>query len=249
MNSQMAKDLQIFTDMAALCHAAATHWVDLANQAVRQHGSFHVALSGGSTPRQLHQTLCQQEFSTRAPWQQVHVYWGDERAVAPEHADSNYRMARETLLDHVPIPPDQIHPMVTGAQNLAAQADAYHDLLKRNLAADDTDVPGFDLVLLGLGGDGHTASLFPGTDILTVNDRWAATVYVPQLDSWRVSLTLPVFNAARHVMVLVSGVDKADIVHDLFTQAPDEPSYPIQRIQPAGEMTWYLDRAATSRLG
>jgi 6-phosphogluconolactonase len=249
MMKKPARDnLQIFTDTGDLCRSAAMRWADLANDAIAERGSFHVALSGGSTPEQLYRTLCEAEFSHRIPWDRVHIYWGDERAVPMKHPDSNYRMAYESMLMNVPVPESNVYPMIRDPDKLALQADNYHVLLLEKLHRNEAGIPCFDLILLGLGPDGHTASLFPATDILSVQDRYAAPVYVPVLDSWRISLTLPVINSALNIMFLVSGESKADIVHALFMEPIPQTPYPVQRLEPSGELYWYLDRAAAARL-
>ncbi|GMR07048.1 MAG: 6-phosphogluconolactonase [Gammaproteobacteria bacterium] len=239
--------LKVFHDMGDLCQSAAADFADMATIAVNDHGAFHVALSGGTTPRHLHNTLCNDKFRNDIPWKNLHIYWGDERAVALDHPDSNYRMARESLLDHVPIPQDQIYPMITDPNHLLAEADKYDALLRSKLP-NGSWMPVFDLVLLGLGTDGHTASLFPDTDILKVRDRCVCAVYVVRMDTWRISLTLPMINAATHAMILVSGKGKADIVYDVFMDTSREVPYPVQWVHPRDGISWYLDKKAVSRL-
>lgn len=233
--------------MDDLCQSAAADFVSMATTAVNDHAAFHVALSGGTTPRLLHRMLCSDQFRNDIPWKNLHVYWGDERAVALDHPDSNYRMARETLLDHVPIPQHQIYPMITDPNHLLAEADKYDALLRSKLPKGNR-MPAFDLVLLGLGTDGHTASLFPDTDILQVRDRSVAAVYVARMDTWRITLTLPMINAAVRAMILVSGKGKADIVHDVFMNTSREVPYPIQWVHPRDGISWYLDKKAASSL-
>jgi 6-phosphogluconolactonase len=225
-------------DAGALHEAAARRILELARAAIAARGAFHIALSGGNTPRGLHTRLARE---TDVDWPHWHVWFGDERCVPPEHADSNYRMARETLLDHVAVPADQIHPMIPSAG--LAPAEAARDYAAR-LAAEaprHDGRPELDLILLGLGGDGHTASLFPDTDILDERERDVAAVFVPKLDAWRVSLTPPSIERARHLLFLVDGSGKADILQRLERgPAADELALPVERLHPQGSAEWYI---------
>ncbi len=238
---------RIYADLDALSRAAAEHWVASAEAAQSARGAFHVALAGGSTPRRLYQRLAGPDFRERVNWAGVHIWFGDERAVPPDAPESNYRMAREALLDHVPIPPNQVHPMQTTGLPLPEAAQRYAQALAQAVPADAGGQPLLDLVLLGLGEDGHTASLFPGTDILDERRRQVAAVHVPRLDAWRLSLTYAALDSAREALFLVAGAGKADIVQRLFAAAPAEP-LPAQRVRPRGEVLWYLDEAAAARL-
>ncbi|MFZ5592930.1 MAG: 6-phosphogluconolactonase [Pseudomonadota bacterium] len=237
--------LHIHDTAEALHHACAQRFAELATQAIAARGQFHVALSGGTTPRSLYQRLATPQFASRIDWRRVHVWFGDERTVPPDHPDSNYRMARESLLDHVPIPPAQVHRIEAEKEG---GADDYEALLNEYIAASETAVPQFDLVLLGLGPDGHIASLFPDTAILRERDRLVAAVWVAKLNTWRISLTLPVIDNARHVLLLVAGTGKAEIVREIFTDAPRAVPYPVQMLAPAGALEWHLDAAAAQYL-
>jgi 6-phosphogluconolactonase len=185
----------------------------------------------------------------------VHVYWGDERSVPLEDPQSNYRLAFESWLAHVPIPGDHIHPMQARPASIDDDAKSYGELLRLLLPSPD-GILVLDLVLLGLGGDGHIASLFPGTDILKESHRPVAAVYVDRLQTWRISLTFPVLNAARHVMIVVAGDSKAEIVHRVLTHpavgsevGPEaSPRLPVQGLHPASKVEWYLDAAAARLL-
>ena len=243
----MREDLTTFADPQALTDAAARYWCDAAARAIAARGVFHVALSGGSTPRALYQRLARPDYVEKVDWQAVHIYFGDERAVAPDHSDSNFRMAHEALLSRVPILPAHIHRMPAEQQPIVDAATAYESVLRRQLPQTERGIPQFDLVLLGLGTDGHTASLFPGTPVLYERERLVAEVYVEKLDSWRMSLTLPVIDAARQILVLVAGATKAAIIGELFASDMDR-TYPIQLIEPLGDMHWYLDAAAAKSL-
>lgn len=230
-------------DLDALSQAAASRIVQIAETAIQDQGVFNIALSGGSTPVHLHQVLASPTFRPRIAWGHVHVYFGDERNVPHDHPESNYRMARETLLSQLAIPASQVHPIPTGCDDMQSCANAYARQLEQ--LPQREGMPCFDLILLGMGKDGHTASLFPGTEILRERSRSVAAVFVPKLDTWRVSLTYPVLAQARAVMVLVSGESKADVLYDVFNHP--ERHYPIQGVHNA-QMEWYVDRAAAERL-
>ena len=237
MSESIAK---VYADVAELSRAASEHFVALAAEAVTDRGKFIVALAGGSTPRATYALLASDEFATRVDWQHVHVFWGDERCVPLDHPDSNYRMAREALLDHVPISTDNVH-RIQGELKPERAASIYQDELEAVLGSDEQ----FDLILLGMGADGHTASLFPGTAALGERKRAVAAVYVEKMQSWRVTLTLPVINASRHVLFLVSGDAKAVALARISVGEP----LPASLVQPShGQLTWLMDKdAALSR--
>lgn len=245
----MGNIIQIFQNSDALADAVAKRWIELAELSIERSGAFHVALSGGSTPKRLFQLLAQPEYSPKVQWPKIHIYFGDERAVPLDHADSNYRMAKEALLDHVPIPASQIHPVYADPDNIQECADQYAQVLKQNLASEN-NFPQFDLCLQGIGNDGHTASLFPGTGILNERQRSVAEVYVEKLESWRISITFPVLEIARTVLFLVSGDGKADILQKILQKALEgegDVAFPVQRID-RKEIEWFLDAAAASKL-
>jgi len=237
------RQVVISADLDALSRSAAQRIVDCAQEAIADHGTFFLALSGGSTPKHLHQILAEPAYQRLLEWGKVHVYFGDERNVPIDHPDSNYKMAMDTLLSSVPIPSDQIHPIPTCCDDMQACAIRYAEEL--STLPQQQGIPRFDMVLLGTGNDGHTASLFPGTPILDEMKRTVAAVFVPRLDSWRVSLTYPVLNQARHVMVLVSGSGKSQILSEIFYE-PDR-QYPIQKIENKN-VEWFVDSAAAARL-
>lgn len=237
----MARPLvHTFDDPRALARAVAARVLDLSAEALAAREVFHLALAGGGTPRQAYA-----EIADRLDWSRVHLWFGDERHVPPDHAESNYRMVLETLLGRVPDPGPTVHRMPAERAALRLAAAEYAAELARTLPAGEDGVPRLDLVILGMGADGHTASLFPGTCILR-DHRWAAAVYVPRLKAWRMSLTLPVINAARHVLFLVSGADKAQAVRQALEDPPTPTPLPAARIRPAGTLEWYLDAEAAS---
>ena len=208
-------------------------------------GRFTIALSGGSTPARMLALLAGRPFSNDVPWGRWHVFWGDERCVPPEHPDSNYRMARETLLDHVPIPGEQVHRMrgETGPQDAA---DEYEATLRLSFPQSP---PEFDLILLGLGEDGHTASLFPGTDALQERERLVVANWAPHLQAYRLTFTLPLLNAARRVAFLATGGSKAEVVRRALQTTTPGADIPAARVRPgSGAIHWFLDRAAAALL-
>jgi 6-phosphogluconolactonase len=240
--------LHIHADPAALARAVAERGAELARAACAARGAFHVALAGGSTPRLLYRLLAS-EYRGQIDWSRTHVYFGDERCVGPDHPDSNYGMAREALLRHVAIPPGQIHRIEAEDPDPRAAARRYADLLHRQLPRPHPHgTVQFDLVLLGLGPDGHVASLFPGTAILDEQRAWVAAVHVDRLQAWRISVTFPVINAARHIVLLVAGDDKASIIRDVIGKPDPAARYPAGRLRPAGELEWFIDHAAARLL-
>lgn len=241
--------LYVHPDVARLAEIAAERVIAIGADALARHGAFHLALSGGTTPRHLYRALAQPERQARLDWGRVHLYFGDERAVPPDHPDSNFRMARETLIDHVPTPAAQVHRMVADPAHIEADAQAYARVLATHLPQDAAGMPVFDLILLGLGTDGHTCSLFPGTEILDDRAHSVAAVHATHLDSWRLSLTYPVLNAARHLLFLVAGAGKAAIMARICgPSAADAARLPVERIEPGGAVEWHLDRAAGGNL-
>ncbi|MBN1201103.1 MAG: 6-phosphogluconolactonase [Anaerolineae bacterium] len=235
-------NLEIVPDVEALAHAGAERFVALGKQAIRTHGRFSVVLSGGSTPRRLYSLLASAIFAGHIDWEHIFVFWGDERCVPPNHPDSNYRMAREALLDHVSLPAGNEYRM-RGEIDPAQAAAEYEHALR---IFGGGNIPRFDLILLGLGDDGHTASLFPDTAALTESRRWVVENYVDRLDVWRLTLTLPVINAAANVLFLVAGEGKAEIMRTVLRGPRDV--YPAQFIRPTdGHVGWLVD-AAASRL-
>lgn len=236
-------DRVILPDAAALAQAAADRFVSQARSAIAANGRFTVALSGGSTPKAMLARLVDQPIE----WARVHVFWGDERCVPPDHADSNYRMACDALLNHVPILPANVHRLA-GEIDPALAARQYEAELRRVFGA--VDWPRFDLIWLGLGTDAHTASLFPGTGAIHEQQRWVVGHFVEKLQAYRLTLTPPVINHAEHVIFLVAGADKAAALQSVLSRAPIDPAqFPAQLVHPvAGSLTWLIDQAAAARL-
>ena len=241
-----AHGVQVFDDAERVARAAAEEFVRLSREAVAERGAFSVALSGGTTPRRVYELLASEEYGSRVEWPKVHVFFGDERAVPPEHSDSNYRMAREALLSRVSIPTENVH-RIEGLGDAAANASDYESVIRGFFG--DAAWPRFDLVFLGMGDDGHTASLFPNTAALTEERGWAAANWVEKLGAWRITLTANVINAARNVVFLVTGASKSERLDEVINGAHDPTRLPSQMIRPRdGGLRWYVDRAAASKL-
>lgn len=232
--------------------AAAERVVRYAAEAIARRGRFDWALAGGSTPERLYRLLASAEYATRLDARHVHLFFGDERCVPPSHPDSNYRMVANSLLDGLPVPPEQVHRMP--AELPPEEAARRHEAeLERHFGlCVGAGLPSFDLVLLGMGSDGHTASLFPGSPALAESRRWVVADSVPALRTTRLSLTLPVLNAAARVLFLVAGEDKAERLREVLTGESADPAAPLPAacVRPiSGELEWLVDAPAASRLG
>ena len=233
--------LRVYPDLESLSQAAAGLFLRHAAQCVKTRGRFSVVLSGGATPRRTYELLAQPPFRDRVAWSRIHVFWGDERCVPPDDPRSNAGMARKALLTKVPIPPAQIHPMLCGPSPKAV-ALAYEKTLRSHFAGSP---PRFDLIFLGLGADGHTASLFPGETRLLEGERWVAAVHPPGRDLPRITLTPAIINQAWLVAFLVAGADKAAILKKTLQGPGDPPRLPAQLIKPiSGKIHWLVDQSA-----
>lgn len=242
-------EIHICSDLEELSRQAAARFVRLANEFVTRRGSFNVALSGGSTPRCLYTMLASPRFRENIDWQRVHLFWGDERCVPPAHAESNYRMVKEVLLSKVPIPPENIHRMPAEKEDPQLAAIEYERAIGEFFKLSGSEPPRFDLVLLGLGEDGHVASLFPGTAVLDERRGLVAAPYVEKLHAHRLTLTLPVLNHAANIILLVSGRAKAAILKDVLEGKYQPDKLPAQLIKPVqGKLLWMVDKAAASNL-
>jgi 6-phosphogluconolactonase len=243
-----ALEVRIFPSSAELFRAAAQQFVKLANDAIGAKGSFMVALSGGSTPKAMHSLLAT-EFVSAIAWDRVYFFWGDERHVPPDHPDSNYRMAYETLLSRVPADPEKIFRVPAENPDANAAAREYEQTLRTAFRLPEREAPGFDLILLGLGPDGHTASLFPRTSALRESSRLVVANRVAKLDTDRITLTLPVLNNAANVDFLVAGKDKAPAVESVFNSDSDPSEFPAKLVRPRhGQLLWMLTEDAGSAI-
>jgi len=234
--------IHIYGSPEELAEAAASEFAARAGGVIGEGGRFAVVLAGGSTPKAMYEILAR-DYADRIDWSRVHVFFGDERMVPPDHEGSNYRMASEVLLEHVPVA--SVHRM-RGELPPDEAAESYEEELRTFFQTEN--VPRFDLILLGLGADGHTASLFPETSALEVHDRWVVANPVLKLDTTRITLTVPVINAAPAVHFLVAGEDKANALKEIIESDADPRAYPATLVQPPGGPEWMLDQAAASEL-
>jgi 6-phosphogluconolactonase len=237
-------------DASSLASRAAQYFSEMVSEAVADQGRARIAISGGSTPKAAFHLLAdsQQPWRARMPWDHLELFWVDERTVPPTHPDSNYRMTCEAMLNHVPIAPDQVHRM-EGELPPDVAAARYESELRNAFRLEGAESPRFDLISLGMGPDGHTASLFPHTEALHEMSRLVTANTVPQLNTTRITLTWPVINHARSVFFLIAGEDKADRVHEVFIGPRDPERLPSQLIWPSsGILTLFLDKAAAARL-
>jgi 6-phosphogluconolactonase len=237
-------------DAEALARRTANYFVEMIEEAVARNGQARIAISGGSTPKAAFQLLADpnQPWRSRMPWDRLDIYWVDERCVPPDNAESNYRMTRETLLDNVPLRPDQVHRM-EGELEPEVAAAHYESLLRNNFRLEGAEMPRFDLVALGMGDDGHTASLFPHTDAIHALGQLVVANHVAQKDAWRITLTWPVINHASSVFFLIGGKDKSRVLKEVLTGPRDLERLPSQLIWPAsGILTLILDKDAAAML-
>jgi 6-phosphogluconolactonase len=239
----MKMDTRVFPDLDALSRAVLEEMLLAMQDAIKQRGRFAIALAGGHTPAKLYALWAHAEnYGVHTPWDRVHLFWGDERYVPHDDPLSNYRMARETLIEHVPIPAENVHAMPTDSPVPEKAAEAYEAELRGFFGA---ETPTLDLQLLGLGVEGHTASLFPGSATLEEKKRWVAAVEVPAKPPRRLTLTPVVLDQGRNTFFLVSGADKREILAALRHETASKTSqYPAARIQPTGRTLWFLDEAA-----
>lgn len=250
MPSKLQIQYIVEPDSNALARRAAEEFVAIAEDAAAKRGRARIAISGGSTPKAAFQLLADpgQPFLKRMPWEKLDLYWVDERTVPPDNAESNYRMTREAMLDRVPLKPQQIHRM-EGELDPQAAAARYESLLRNTFRLEGAETPRFDLVQLGMGDDGHTASLFPHTQAIHELGRLVTANQVPQKDTWRITLTWPVINQASSVFFLIGGANKAELLKEVFTGPRDPERLPSQLIWPAnGILTLVLDKDAAALL-
>src|SRR5688572_4984273 len=231
----------------ALNHCVAEQFVRLTTEAVEARGRCAVALSGGSTPKSVYQLLAAPAFRTRVRWSDIHFFWGDERHVPPDHPDSNYRMAVEAMLSKVPVPPANVHRVRSELADGERAAREYEETIRA--CVDGKPLPRFDGIHLGIGTDGHTASLFPGSTALGERERLCVSNWVAKFGGYRITLTLPVLNAARAAIFIVTGAAKAPIIQQVLRDRDATPPFPAQLVRPVdGECWWMLDQAAAGEL-
>ena len=238
----MRKTVEVLPDLEAMVQRSLSLILSRLSQAIAERGLFTIALAGGNTPKPLYEAIAKQDL----PWNNIHVFWGDERYVASNHPDSNEGMARNAWLNKVSIPPDNIHPMPTDDADPARAADRHEQQLKSFFQSQPKEFPSLDVVLLGIGDDGHTASLFPHTQALQVRDR---LITVGNKDGQpRITFTAPLINQARCIIFMVTGANKQTALAQIFSPDGDDSTYPARLIQPQGELWWLLDQAAGQNL-
>ena len=240
------------SDTKALYVAAAEQVCRIGQLAFETTGRFSLVLSGGTTPKPLYELLSAPPFSTSLDWTKVEFFWGDERVVAPDSPESNYRMARDAMFDKLKVPAEHIHRIRAEEKDLDKAAQAYEEEIEKvigKVAGVGRRPPSFNLFLLGMGPDGHTASIYPDTDAVHVTDRWVIPVDVPSLNAKRITMTPTLINRAHFIIFIVTGRNKADVVHDVL-QGPRNPRHcPAQLIHPlTGEVIWFADAEASSKL-
>jgi len=243
---------QVYPNADALAQAAAVGIMHLALSIIAERGIFTVALAGGSTPKKLYTLLATDPAYHDFPWDKTHLFFGDERHVPPSHIESNFLMARTTLLSSGRVPETQVHRVRTELPD-SDQAAADYDVELHTFFSDPSmrldGFPRFDLILLGMGPDGHTASLFPESKGLKENNRWVIANWVEKFKMNRITFTFPVLNAARNIYFMVAGADKAEMLHTVLVQYSENPIYPVQRVQPVdGNKIWLFDAAAAAQL-
>jgi 6-phosphogluconolactonase len=249
MRSATGALIHVYSNLDSLAESAARDLVSRVEQTVAERGEFNLAISGGRTPEPLYRLLGSELFQRAAPWEAVSVFFVDERAVPPDHPDSNYRLAWQAWLKDSPIPLERIFRMEGEAADLHAAAERYGMLLTHQVPSGPTGFPSLDLALLGMGDDGHTASLFPKTAALNETLRVVAANEVPQHETWRLTLTYPTLDASREVWFLVAGAGKAHRVAQALGYAPGGEDLPCTLVRPlGGNLHWWLDRPAASEL-
>jgi 6-phosphogluconolactonase len=248
MSSALPPNVRVFPDADACAAAAAQTFLDLSLAAVEAQKPFRVALSGGSTPKRLYAILASRpEFRDAVPWGKIHFFFSDERHVPPDHAESNYNTAKQGLFSKLPIPAANIHRVHAELTDASEAAERYQGTIAASFSGND-EIPSFDLVFLGMGGDGHTASLFPGTTGLEEKKKWVIANTGPQLNTDRITFTYPLINAASKVLLLVTGADKAERLETIFGPGSKE-TFPVQAVKPKeGALEWYLDEAAAAKI-
>jgi 6-phosphogluconolactonase len=241
----MGKKIHVYPNKEKLVIATAERIVYLIEHAIQENGLCNIALAGGNTPREVYTKLAANSCRDRVDWNGLHLFWGDERMVPPDHQDSNFRMVQQTLLEHINIPDGNVH-RIRGENTPEKASEEYAQLLHNSFRE---DIPCFDLILLGIGEDGHTASLFPDTDAIEECKRHVVAVFVPRLNTWRVTLTFPVLNAAREVFFLVSGSSKSKIIQRIMSIKEPTKEFPATMVNPEnGTLHWMLDSDAAASI-
>ena len=246
LTPETSSHVRIFDDVGNVAEAAANGFIAVARAAIAERGRFTVALAGGSTPKRAYELLASEDYKSQIDWLKVHIFFGDERSVPPDDAESNYRMANEALLARFALPPENIH-RINGVGDAVANARLYEDEMRTYF--NDALWPRLDLVLLGMGDDGHTASLFPGSEVLNEREAWVAANWVAKFGAYRITLTATAINHAAHILFLVTGESKAERLREALEGDHDPVRLPAQLIKPVdGSLEWFIDKAASTRL-
>ena len=240
-------ELRVYSDSERLAIAAAELFVSAAAETITARGRFRVALSGGSTPRRVYELLAADAFKKRVDWERVDIFWGDERCVPADDRDSNYRMTAEALLRHIPVPAANVHRVPTEINPPPVAAQAYEDEI-RLAPGGSPAMPRFDLIYLGLGTNGHAASLFPHSPALKEASRLVLADFVAEVNSWRISISAPLLNHGRTVAFLVAGREKAQVLREVLLGPRDPDALPAQLIVPEGKLLWLVDPAAAAQM-
>ncbi|GAA6614743.1 6-phosphogluconolactonase [Scytonema sp. NUACC26] len=247
--SQVKPEIQVFANAEALTQAVATEFVRQAHQAIQARGRFTIALSGGSTPKSLYALLATEPWRNQIPWNQIHFFWGDERHVPPSDPSSNFQMTQEQLLFQVPIPNENVHRIKAENPDAKAAAAEYERDLRQFFQLREYQFPRFDLVLLGMGANGHTASLFPGTDAIHEQTRLVVAPWVEESNSYRITLTPPAIDNAVEIIFLVTGANKAATLKAVLEGQYQPDRLPAQIIRPTqGKVVWAIEQSAADLL-
>jgi len=243
-------EIIVVSNSEAMSRTAADIVIGKIKEVLANKEQFSLALAGGSTPKGLYSQIAEvPELRDRIPWHRIHFFWGDERHVPPDHSESNFRMASETMLSKLPVPAENIHRVQTELPDAAKAASEYEQELKRYVRLDAEKLPRLDCVLLGMGPDGHTASLFPGTKVLQEKRRLVVNNWVAKLNTHRITMTVPVLNNSPMVIFMVTGKDKAEVLKEILEGEYRPQLLPAQLIRPVhGRLVWLVDKAAAARL-
>ncbi len=242
-------NVEVATDVESLAHRSVDFFIDQANKAIAQKGVFHIAISGGHTPRRFYELLGHEDYKDKTPWEKVQLFWVDERYVPPDSAMSNYKLAADTFLRHIAIPQTNVHRIPTEFDDLTEAAHNYERTIRKIFGIGKKKLPKFDLIVLGMGADGHTGSLFPNSYAPFDTEDLACVVYTLENEVARITLTHPVLCAASRLAVLVSGQEKAKTLKEVLTSEPDEVRFPIHTLWPVlDKITWLVDSQAAKLL-
>lgn len=242
----MTREIIVCHSQEEIFTKSADIFTTLASESIAARGQFTIALSGGSTPKGMYNLLASDSYRDKIDWNKVHLFWGDERSVAPDHDQSNYRMANEAMVSKIAIPAENVHRMHAESADIEAAAKDYENVLKQVFKLADGEQPRFDLILLGMGDDGHTASLFPGTKALAEKERTVVVNWVEKFKTNRMTFTAPAINNARNIVFMAAGANKVQPLKEVLVGERNPELYPSQLVQPTdGKLIWLVDNAAT----